>query len=190
MTESLPSGSGAIAPAKRYDAMAKLLGDCNDTSDLFKLASSDDFRAASTTLPPAELAKLRALYVARKNDLDGKTKLDNFDGQVIVIQDIRFWHTDKTFGNPDFDGNGVTLTFIAETDPTHVHRSVTSSKLVYRFATDACNPLPPSPASPVRVHIQLVPVRDAKRAAEGQKQWQFRLLPTATRDNGADGSPF
>jgi hypothetical protein len=67
---------------------------------------------------------------------------------------------------------------------------MTSSVIVRRFAANICDPLPPTAADPARAYIELVPVRDTKRAAEGQKQWQFRLLPTLTRDNGESGSPF
>lgn len=186
----LPSAQAETAPVKRYDALATLLSQCDDTSLLFKIAATPDFKAAASTLPPAELKKLRELYVSRKDDLDGKTKLENFDGQIINITDIRFWHTDKTFGNPNFDGNGVTLTYSPESDPRRVCRSMTSSSIVYRFATKACTPTPPTLSNPVRAHIELVPVKDEKRAAEGQKQWQFRLMPTLTRDNGEAGSPF
>lgn len=187
---ALSPESGEQAPAKRYDTLVTALSECADTTALFKLANHADFRAAAHTLSAAELKKLRELYVSRKNDLDGRTRLDEFDGQTIRITDIMFWRTDKTFGNPNFSGEGVTLTYSPETDLTRVCRSMTSSATVYRFATAACNPTPPTRTDPVRAHIELVPVKDLKRAAEGQKQWQFRLLPSATRDNGEEGSPF
>lgn len=186
-TEALPAPATEIAAGKRYDVLASFLSGCTDTGALFKVAGSPDFRAASATLAPAELKRLRELYVTRKNDLDGRTKLDEFDGQIISITDILFWHTDKYENN---GGNGVTLTYTPESDPTRLCRSMTSSSLVYRFATSACDPAPPTASDPVRVLIQLVPVRDPERAAKGQRQWQFRLMPTLTRDNGLEGSPF
>lgn len=188
VTEALPQGT-TTTPATRYSTMAKLLTDCSDTGDLFKLASSDDFRAASTTLQPAELKQLRELYRSRKDDLDGKTRLNEFDGQIINITDVQFWHTDK-FLDKNPSGNGVTLSYYPENEPERKCRSMTSSSIVYRFATSICSPMPPTRSEPARAHIELVPVKDAKRAAEGQKQWQFRLLPTLARDNGLEGSPF
>lgn len=188
MAEKVTIESPAETPlANRYDVLAGKLTECADNASLFKLAGHADFKAAASTLAPADLRRLRELYAARKNDLDGRAKLEEFDGQVINIVDIGFWHTDKFDNN---DGNGVTLTFIPELEPSRIVKSMTSSSIVYRFATNVCTPIPPTATDSVRAHISLIPVRDPERAAKGQKQWQFRLLPTPTRNNGELGSPF
>lgn len=179
----------AVKPEPKADlaTLADALTNCADTAALFKLASAPDFGEAAKSLDAVDLKRLRELYKQRKADLDGKTRLDVFDGEIINVVDIQFWHTDKYQNN---DGKGVTLTYFPESEPTRRCRSMTTSSIVYRFATSACNPRPPTPSDPCRVMIDLVPVKDAERAAKGQKQWQFRILPTPTRDNGEEGSPF
>ena len=151
-------------------------------TELFKLANDDDFKEAVATLKPEDVKALRAVYKEMQTNLDGKVRLDTFDGQIVNIVGIDWWHSDQ------YQADGVSLHLRAERDPSKVVKTMTSSAPIVTF----CNRVkaPPSESAPLRVFLSLVPVRDPERAARGQKVWSIKALPAA-RPQGEDGNvPF
>lgn len=164
-----------------YQRLATQLREQNTVTDLFKLAASDEFKLAASGLEPADLKRLRDLYNETRADLDGKVKLDTFDGQVVNIVNVEWWHSDG------FDADGVTLTIRPEREPDKKYRALTSSMAVVQFANSLKEV--PTEKAPVRVMLQLVPVTDTKRAAQGHKKWSIkRLAHVQTRNE--QGTPF
>jgi len=166
-----------------YQALVNDLRASATVTDLFKLASSDLFRAAAAALPPEEVKALREEYRSCQTALDGKVKLEQFDGQVLNLTGVEWWHSET------FDNDGVTLRFWPEHDSAHSFKALTSSAPIVRF----CNRFGaegalPTPQKPARVIVQLQPVKDAERARQGQKIWTIKALPTPTATPG--GSPF
>ena len=159
--------------------LAKQLEGCKSVTDLFKLASSDDFKSAAQALNPGDVKQLRAVYHARQQELDGQVKMADLDGQTVNIVGIEWWQSDY--------GDGVTLKFRTESEPDKLYKTRTSSAPVVTFTTRIREV--PSEAEPVRAFFQQVPVSDAKRAAEGQKKWTVRRLPPVVK-NMTGGAPF
>ena len=150
-------------------------------TDLYKLANDDTFKDAVASLKPEEVKTLRDAYKTFQTSLDGKVKLDTFDGQVINLVGIDWWHSDA------YDADGVSLHIRTEREPEKLTKALTSSAPVVTF----CNRLRelPSESKPLRVMLSLVPVRDPERAARGQKIWQVKQMPPARGQS--DGSvPF
>jgi hypothetical protein len=151
-------------------------------TDLFKLANDDVFKDAVATLPESDKKVLRATYHDMREKLDGKAKLDAFDGQVVNLVGIDWWHSDT------YDNDGVSLHIRVERDPEKLYKSLTSSAAIVTF----CNRLRelPTERKPLRVVINKIPVRDPERAARGQTQWQIKQMPPA-RGQSSDGNvPF
>lgn len=165
--------------------LANLSGALRATStitDLFKLANDDEFKASVARLPSEEVKQLRTVYNEHRTDVDGKVKLESFDGQVVNIVGIDWWHSDA------YDNDGVSLHIRTEREPDKKVKALTSSAPVVTFANRLRDV--PSEAKPLRVMLTLVPVRDPERAARGQKIWQVKQMPPA-REHGADGNvPF
>lgn len=154
-------------------------------TDLFKLAASEDFKLSVSALKPDEQKVLRATYKEVQTALDGKVRLDTYDGQVVLIVGADWWHSDQ------YDADGVTLHIRAEREPDKLVKVLTSSAPVVRFAKRFANQLRevPSEAHPVRAFVQLVPVRDPARAKLGHKIWSIKSLPPA-RQASEGGVPF
>lgn len=171
--------SNATESRAQFETLADTLRRCEDSGALFKAARGDDFVTAALTMTIEDRKALRDLYAQLKVDVDGKLRLETFDKQIIRIVGVRFWHTDKTFGKTDATGEGVTLTYHPETDPQRTCRSLTSSSVVYRFARRQTDDgkAQPSEDDPIRAYIELVAVKDAARAAEGQRVWTIQRLP-------------
>lgn len=153
-------------------------------SDLFRLASSDAFKEAVYALPPADQDTLRQTYRECQISLDGKVKLDEYDDQILRVIEVFYWQTDR-FLDKNPSGEGVTIAYHPESDLKLRRKSLTSSAPVVRFFNNLREQ--PSEEAPIRVHVKLVPVRDPKRAAEGQRIWSIRRLPMAGQ---AVASPF
>lgn len=169
------------APAGTLDVLRGLLNDQGTVTDLYRLAASDDFKRNAGNLSATDLKTLRATYHERMQALDGKVKLEMFDGQVLHIVSVDWWHSDT------FDNDGVTLHFRPESDLSKRYKGLTSSAPIVRFANMLKDV--PTEHSPVRVLIALEPVRDADRAKQGQKRWTIKRLPMPNeQDTG--GSPF
>src|SRR5215471_1557660 len=168
-----------VATSERFEGLAQALREQTNVSDLFKLAGSDDFKLDAQKLTPPEIKELRSLYHTLQTQLDGKVKLEMFDGQVLLITDIQWWHSD------DWDNDGVTIRFHPERDAEKTYKSLTSSARIVGF----CGKLRdvPSEQDPVRVVVNLQPVRDKERAAQGQKQWDIRQLPMPRKHTNTDG---
>jgi hypothetical protein len=168
--------------APTLENMSVALRDSANITDLFKTANDDEFKAAVATLKQDDVKALRAVYNEARTRLDGKVRLDTFDGQVINLVGIDWWHSDAQ------DKDGVTLHIRSERKPDELYKCLTSSAPVVTFANRLRDL--PSEAKPLRVVLTLIPVRDPKRAAEGQKIWQVKQMPPA-RGHDADGSvPF
>ena len=151
-------------------------------TDLFKLANDDTFKASVATLPPDSVKALRAVYHDHRTFVDGKVKLESFDGQVVNIVGIDWWHSDQ------YDADGVSLHIRSEREPEKKVKALTSSAPVVTFANRLRDV--PTEAKPLRVMLSLVPVRDPERAARGQKIWSVKQMPPA-REMGSDGNvPF
>lgn len=165
--------------------MSQLKAQTN-TTDLFRLATSDEFKGEAAALPPADLKALRDAYNALRTDMDGKVRLDTFEGQIVYLVGIDWWHSDNSFGRDREGTDGVTL-HIKPENSDKVYRALTSSAPVVQFANGLREP--PSEKEPLRVMLNLVPVADRKRAAEGQKKWQIKRL-AMPRERNVDGAPF
>jgi hypothetical protein len=151
-------------------------------TDLFKLANDDEFKTAVAGLSEPDKKALRATYQELRQQLEGKVKLEQFDGQVINVIGIGWWHSDA------YDNDGVTLDIRTEREPEKPYRALTSSAAVVTFF-NRLRELP-TEKKPLRVVLALVPVRDPERAARGQKQWTVKQMPPA-RGQSADGNvPF
>ena len=175
-TQTSTASSTLTALTKRLDGMETV-------TDLFKLANSDEFKTAAHSLTPAELKALRDSYRDRQTRLDGKVKLDVFDGQVLQIIDLEYWHSDQ------YDNDGVTLKFHPETDLSKTYKALTSSAPIVRFANQFDTP--PTAANPARVLVALKPVSDPERAAKGQKVWTIKRLSSPQHvGDGSEGLPF
>jgi len=161
------------------DTLAQQLDACTTVTDLFKLASSDAFRAGAATLNESEVKTLRGVYHARQQSLDGAIKMDQLDGQTVNVVSIDWWQSDY--------GDGVTLTVHPEREPDKTYKTRTSSAPVVNFARRLRET--PTEKAPVRALFQLVPVSDPERAKLGQKRWNVRRLPPAAQ--GLEGGvPF
>ena len=177
-------------PSELYETLKGQLRACKTVTDLFKLANSDDFKASAAKLNPNELRELRAEYRSMQTSLDGKVKLDMFDGQIVHIADIDYWKTDRFVDEARGQtGDGVTLTIYPENDPDKRYRALTSSAIIVRFAANV--DVPPTRENPIRALLTLVPVKDPERAAKGQKMWKIkRLAPAHKPGDGSENSPF
>lgn len=164
-----------------FSRLATQLRECSTVTDLFRLASSDEFKRDAGGLDANELKRLRDLYNDTRTNLDGKVKLDTFDGQVVNVINIEWWHSDG------YDADGVTLTIRPEREPDKKYRALTSSMPVVQFANSLKEV--PTEKAPVRVMLQLVPVTDRERAAKGHKKWQIKRLPNVQSRND-QGTPF
>lgn len=155
---------------------------CSNITDLFKLANDDTFKAAVATLKPDDVKTLRATYNDQRVTVDGKVKLEQFEGQVINVVGVSWWHSDA------YDNDGVSLEIRTEREPDKKYKALTSSAPIVTF----CNRLRdlPSAQKPLRIMLTKVPVRDPERAARGQQMWSVKQMPPA-REHGADGNvPF
>jgi hypothetical protein len=167
--------------------MREALIEAPSLSELFKLANDPDFQSAVATLNDADKASLRGLYSERRDALDVKVKLETFDGQVINVVGIDWWHSDRFVDESKGQtGDGVTLH--VRTAPDKLVKVLTSSSPVVRF----CNRLRdlPSEAKPVRVFVELVPVRDPARAARGQMMWSIKQMPPERKPTTDGNVPF
>jgi hypothetical protein len=153
------------------DTLTRALTSQTTMTELFKLANDDDFKAAVATLSDANVKALRASYNDMRTRLDGKVKLETYDGQVVNLVGIDWWHSDS------YDNDGVSLHLRSEREPDKKVKCMTSSAPVVTF----CNRLRdlPSEQKPLRIVMSLVPVRDPERAAKGQKIWQVKQMPPA-----------
>lgn len=193
MPESKPSSTGHGLPDWSVTPTLATLSDAlratTTITELFKLGSDDVFRDAVATLKAADQTSLRAVYNEMRTNLDGKVRLDQFDGQVVNIVGIDWWHSDRfTDESRGQTGDGVSLHLRTEREPDKTVKTMTSSAPIVNF----CNRIrvPPTVDRPLRVFLQLVPVRDPERAAKGQKMWSIKQMP-AVRVPGADGNvPF
>lgn len=161
--------------------MTAALKAATTVTDLYKLAASEDFRLSVSALKADDQKALREVYKATQTDLDGKVRLDTFNGQVLLLVGVDWWHSDA------FDNDGVTLHIRPERDPQRLAKALTSSAPVVRF----CNGLRevPTEQKPVRILVQLVPVRDPERAKKGHTIWSVKPLPPA-RELSEGGAPF
>lgn len=176
----------AEATKPTYKSLSEHLKACQTVTDLFKLANSDAFRDASHALSAADLDTLREDYRAMQIQLDGRVKLDQFDGQIIQIVGVEWWHSD-TYDQGATGGDGVTIFFRQENAPAPKrYKAATSSAPIVRFCNRFANVVP-SEQSPTRVQIKLIPVSDPERAAKGQRIWTIKMLPTP---QAAGPSPF
>lgn len=176
-----------------FESLSAALQACEDTAALFKLANTDAFGNAAHQLAPDQLKTLRELYRRRKVDLDGKLKLEAFNGQIIRIVGCNFWHSDRfTKINPNATGDGVTLTYHPESQLERTCRSLTTSPVIFRFMRQQTSDGAKMPHEdrPIRALPELVPVRDAKRAAAGQRIWSIQRLPMPDEADGSENSPF
>lgn len=162
--------------------MSKALEASPTLAELFKLANDPAFKDAVAGLSESDVKTLRTVYQARRDVLDVKVPLETFDGQVIRIVAIDWWHSDRFVDETKGQtGDGVTL-HVRQT-PDKLVKCLTSSAPVLRF----CNRLQelPSESKPVRAFVELIPVRDPARAARGQKMWSIKQMPperTVSRD--------
>jgi hypothetical protein len=185
-----PNDAGA-QPATKTDAwllkptlatLSAALRANKTITDLFKLANDDEFKLSVARIGSEDVKSLRLVYKEMQTSLDGKVRLETFDGQVVNIVGIDWWHSDA------YDNDGVSLHIRSEREPDTKVKALTSSAPVVTF----CNRLRelPTESKPIRVMLSLQPVRDAERAARGQKIWSVKLMPPA-RGQGVDGSvPF
>lgn len=156
--------------------------------ELFKLANDDEFKTAVATLTPDAVKTLRGTYKEMQGNLDGKVRLDQFDGQIVNVVGIDWWHSDRfTDESRGQTGDGVSLHIRTEREPDKLVKAMTSSAPIVNF----CNRLriPPTEASPLRVFLSLVPVRDPERAAKGQQMWSIKTMPKP-HATGVDNVPF
>lgn len=205
-TANLPRGTGTdteretakMAEKPTYKSLNAQLQGCATISDLQKLATSDDYGLAARQLPADELEQLRDDYRERLKALDGRVRLDVFNGRIVRLVNVEWWHSD-TYAKPSSeggtDGEGVTLFIQPEADFEHDgvkygagkrYKASTSSAPIVRFCNRYANAVP-SDAAPARVQLQQVPVSDPQRAAAGQKRWDIKQLPMPT---SGGGSPF
>lgn len=165
-----------------FQKLATQLREQANITELFKVARTDEFVTEASKLPLEDLKRLRDLYNARRAELDGKVRLDTFNGQVVNIVAIEWWHSEG------YDNDGVSLTMRPEREPDKTYRSLTSSLPIVQFAR-RLNPQP-SEQDPVRAIFELVPVTDRKRASEGHKKWSVRRLPPVVKNTHDGGMPF
>lgn len=165
----------------RYAQLAHAVGTQETVTDLFRMANSDEFKAATRSLSDADLKALRQIYRERMRELDGKIKLSDYVGQVLNVTDVDFWHSQQ-WGN-----DGVTIRFHLD-NSSQMFKGLTSSAPVVRFFNDLDEM--PTNAVPMRILLDQRPVRDAERAAAGQKVFTIKRMPTPTRGDGSDGAPF
>ena len=173
-------------PSERFSSLMTALDAQTDMTAIFKLAVSDEFKVEASQLPPAELAALRDHYNARRAVLDNKVRLDTFNGQIVYVVGVETWHSDKSFSG---NGDGVTLHVRREADMPKLYKCLTSSLPTVQFVKSLSGTLPTEDA-PVRAIFTLVPVSDAKRAADGQKKWSVKRLPTPNARTTDAGTPF
>lgn len=161
------------------DTLAEQLQACTTVTELFKLASSDPFRAGASTLNEGDTKTLRGVYHAQQQQLDGQIKMAEIDGQTVNIVSVEWWSSDL--------GEGVTFKLHTDREPERTYKVRTSSAAVLRFAQRLRET--PTEKEPVRALFQLVAVSDPKRAKEGQQRWDVRRLPPAAKP-GTGGVPF
>lgn len=177
----------ASSTAATFTELSDLLGAQKTVTELFKLANDDSFKRAARSLNPDELTELRKQYKAAQSALDGKVRLEEFDGQILNIIDIDYWQSDQFVDESKGQtGEGVTLKYRPENEIGKVYKSLTSSSVLVRFAKQF--ETPPTEANPVRVMVHLEPVRDVDRARLGQRVWKIKRLPNRGEEN--TGSPF
>jgi hypothetical protein len=187
-SKKLPDAFPAWALETNLDTMSAALKASPSLTELFKLANDDEFKSAVYTLSAKDQTALRATYQEMRTRLDDKVKLESFDGQIVNIVGIDWWHSDRfTDESKGQTGDGVSLHLRTERDPETTVKAMTSSAPIVNF----CNRLrlPPSVDRPLRVYLNLVPVRDPERAARGQKMWSIKQMPTP-RSQSADNVPF
>ena len=161
------------------NVLAAQLDGCATVTDLFKLASSDAFRAGALNLTESDHKSLRGVYQARYQALDGAIKMEQLNGQTVNVVGIDWWQSDY--------GDGVTFHVHPEREPDKLYKARTSSAPCVNFAQRLRET--PTEKEPVRALFQLVPVSDPQRAALGQMRWNIRRLPPlAARSEG--GVPF
>jgi hypothetical protein len=164
--------------AEFYDGLIADLRACDTIAELFKLGSSAEFQNDVSLLGDAEQNKLRAFYIERQSVLDNRVKLDEFDGQTVLLVGVEAWTSEY--------GDGVTLHITREmSDKTF--KALSSSAAIVRFC-QRLNPLP-TEKSPYRVHLAKVPVSNPVDAAKGFKRWTIKMLPMS-RDARSTGAPF
>lgn len=192
MTEK-PKPLGDAFPAWQVDpnlaTLSAALREPTTLADLFKLANDEDFKLAVAQLTDADTKALRTLFVERRDVVDVKVKLDTFDGQVITIVGIDWWRSERFVDEARGQtGEGVTLHI--RTDADHVVKALTSSSPIVRFCGRLSGDKLPSEHKPLRVFVELVPVRDPARAARGQMMWSIKALPPERPRTTVDGVPF
>lgn len=170
----------AVSPT--FANMDAALRESSNMTDLFKLANDDEFKAAVATLSDSDKKSLRTTYGELRERLDGKVKLEQFDGQVVNLVGIDWWHSEA------YDNDGVSLHIRTEREPEKLYKALTSSAAVVTF----CNRLRdlPSDRKPLRIVLSKVPVRDPARAALGQMQWSIKQMPPARGQSADGGVPF
>lgn len=169
-----------------YDTLVGQLRASENITDLFKLATSDDFKNAAAALSPDALKRLRDEYNTIRTQMDGKVRLDTFEGQIVYLVGLDWWHSDKSFGR-DTDGtDGITF-HIKPENSDRVYRALTSAAALVSWANNLREP--PTEKEPMRVQFSKVPVSDPKRRAEGQTKWQIKRLNMPHQRN-IEGAPF
>jgi hypothetical protein len=181
VTESKPSAPAWLTKPT-IDNMSAALRATSTITDLFKLANDDEFKLSVARLTPDETKTLRTVYKEMQTSLDGKVKLESFDGQVVNIVGIDWWHSDT------YDNDGVSLHIRSEREPDKKVKCLTSSAPVVTFANRLRDL--PTEQKPLRVFLALAPVRDAERAAKGQKMWSIKAMPPARGHDGNGNVPF
>lgn len=166
-----------------YDTLVGELRQQANITDLFRTASSEDFKVMSARLDTTDLKRLRDEYNSLRTALDGKVRLDTFDGIVVNVVGLEWWHSDG------FDADGVTMHLRTETEPDKRYKVLTSSAPVVQFANSFKADALPSDQHPARVIFALVPVNDRARAAIGHKKWSVKRLSTP-QTRTTDGTPF
>lgn len=166
--------------AEFYDGLVADLNACDNVSELFKLANSEEFRNDISLLGDSEQAKLREVYVARNALLDNRVKLEEFDGQTVMLVDV------ESLGNTDY-GETVKLHIKPENSEV-VYKAISSSAAIVRF-TQRLKPLP-TPQAPYRIHLAKVPVSNPVDAAKGFRRWTVKMLPYNTNAPRTTGAPF
>lgn len=186
-SKKLPDAFPAWAVTPTLETMTTALREPVSFAELFKLANDPEFQAAVAILSEPDKKALRAVFSERRDALDVKVKLDTFDGQVINLVGIDWWHSDRFVDESKGQtGDGVTLH--VRQDDGKIVKCLTSSSPVVRF----CNRLRdlPSEHKPMRVFVELVPVRDPARAARGQMMWSIKPMPAVRVSTNTDGAPF
>lgn len=175
----MPEAKKPETTAEFYDGLVADLNACATVTELFKLSQMPEFQNDISLLGDADKAKLREVYIARQTLLDNRVKLEEFDGQTVLLVDV------ESLGTTDY-GETVKLSIQRE-DSTVVYKAISSSAAIVRFA-QRLKPLP-TVSTPYLIHLEKVPVSNPVDAAKGFKRWTVKLLPR-NPNTRSGGAPF